>query len=268
MNLLYPIYLFFTVISIPLILLGLIISVLVYYPWLILNLFKGKKGKKIAKAYSTFYANFMARFLLAIVIPRIKIIGKKNISKKPERVCIVANHDGLVDAAFVQYAIPWLVGYVAKIEVINTPFIRQWLKICGSIGIDRSNPRAGVKSILKGVELVKTGESLLIFPEGTRSYGKGIREFKAGSFKLATSAKAIIVPITLEGTHTIFEQAPFAIRPFRKVTVTIHPPIDTAELTKEEEQLLPKKVWDIINSGLKNPGKDYLVAKKPDKTLM
>ena len=76
-------------------------------------------------------------------------------------------------------------------------------------------------------------------------------DFKAGSFKLATKSKVPIVPITMSGSYKIMEanKSKWIIKP-ANVDLYIHPPIETTNLTKEEQDALPKKVYEIIKSKL------------------
>ncbi len=111
--------------------------------------------------------------------------------------------------------------------------------------MDRSNPRAGLKAIQEGVAHLKEGYSQVIFPEGSRSRGEQMGEFKPGSFKLATKARVPIVPVTINGSYNIMESHGWTIKP-AVVEVSISQPIPTAGLTKEEIDELPDKVRHII----------------------
>jgi 1-acyl-sn-glycerol-3-phosphate acyltransferase len=140
-------------------------------------------------------------------------------------------------------------GFIAKIEMLKIPLIRTWMKFINCVFIDRSTPRKSAKAIIDGVEILKNGTSLVIFPEGTRSRSDIIGEFKAGSFKLATKANVPIIPITVNGSYRLMEQNNNRIKP-ADVELYIHPIVETANLTKEEELELPEKIKKIISSKL------------------
>ncbi|XXL52525.1 lysophospholipid acyltransferase family protein [Mammaliicoccus lentus] len=74
------------------------------------------------------------------------------------------------------------------------------------IYLDRSNRRASLQMIKDGIKKLKEKHSLLIFPQGSRSKGQEMQEFKAGSLKLAKSAQVKIVPIAIYGTSQIMEK--------------------------------------------------------------
>ena len=83
-----------------------------------------------------------------------------------------------------------------------------------------------------------------------RSKGGPMKEFKAGSFKLATKSKCPIVPVTMDGSFKIMEHGngPW-IKP-ATVNLYFHPAIETVNLSKEEQDMLPKTVQSIVASKL------------------
>ena len=111
--------------------------------------------------------------------------------------------------------------------------------------LDRDNIKEGLKLILKAVEDIKSGVSLFIFPEGTRSKDGNIAEFKEGSLKIATKAGCPIVPVAFSNTSAIFEDH-FPFIKAAKVTIEFGKPIYVNELDKEEQKHIGKKVHDLI----------------------
>ena len=175
----------------------------------------------------------------------VTVNGIENI---PEgAVLFVSNHQSNYDIPVFMSYIRKPKGFVAKIETLKVPLLHYWMRFMDCIFIDRSDLRQQAKTVIEGIKQLQNGHSMVLFPEGTRSKGGPVGEFKAGSFKLATKAKVPIVPVTLDGTYKIMEANGWRIKP-ANVTVTIHPPINTAELTREEEAKLPDIVRNIIIS--------------------
>ena len=114
--------------------------------------------------------------------------------------------------------------------------------------------KQSAKTILEGIKLLKSGHSMVVFPEGKRSKCDEMGEFKAGSFKLATKSKVPIIPVTIDGSYKILEGSHYRICP-AKVNVYIHEPIETANLSKESESKLPEMVEKIIREGKKQYNK-------------
>jgi 1-acyl-sn-glycerol-3-phosphate acyltransferase len=90
---------------------------------------------------------------------------------------------------------------------------------------------------------------MVIFPEGTRSKGKTMGVFKAGSLRIAIKANVPIVPVTINGSYKLMEENGFVIKP-ADVEVVISEPIETAGLTKEQTNELHEKVISVIAGNL------------------
>jgi 1-acyl-sn-glycerol-3-phosphate acyltransferase len=91
---------------------------------------------------------------------------------------------------------------------------------------------------------------MLIFPEGSRSRGKGLLPFHVGSFRLAVKAEAVIVPVAVTGSYEVFEKT-YILTP-GLVTVSFSQPIETAGLSAEQrKQNLADRVYTVIAESLK-----------------
>jgi 1-acyl-sn-glycerol-3-phosphate acyltransferase len=147
---------------------------------------------------------------------------------------------------------PDLIGFIAKIELAKIPVVKTWMEFMKCVFMDRSNMRKSGEAIINGIKNLKEGYSMVIFPEGTRSKGDKMSQFKAGSFKLASKSKCPIIPVTMNGSYKIMEHGNGSwIKP-STVELFIHPMIETANLSKDELDLLPGKVFDIISQKLPN----------------
>ena len=175
----------------------------------------------------------------------VHVEGAENL---PEgAVLFVSNHPSLFDIAMFLGYIPKPAGFISKTEISKVPILKRWMLEYNCIFLDRSNLRQSAKAINEGIAKLKSGISMIIFPEGTRSKSRDMIEFKHGSFKLATKSKVPIVPVTMDGTHEIFETGDGKIHA-ANIKVTIHEPIETRNLTNEELHELPDKVWNIVAS--------------------
>lgn len=204
-----------------------------------------EERRQIAEACSTWINGLMKDFDM-----HFDISGRENI---PEGPCVfIANHQAYCDVMAMLKAVEGKqLGFIAKEEFKPVPLLSAWvLRIRGLfIPTQRGDTRESLRVINTGAEYIKDGFSLMIFPEGRRSWGPEMGEFKPGSFKLATKAKVPIVPVTIDGTYKMFEENE-RMTPGQTATVIIHPPIETSNLTKEEQKALPDKVADIIRSAL------------------
>ena len=103
------------------------------------------------------------------------------------------------------------------------------------------------------MDLLNRGKSLIIFPEGTRSKGGPVAEFKSGSLRIAVKAKVPVVPVVIDGSYKVMEQNRWGIliRP-ALVKVKVLDAIETAGLTKEEGKDLHNRVRDLIVAQLES----------------
>lgn len=177
----------------------------------------------------------------------VNVEGLENIPEGP--VVYVCNHQSNFDIAVILYHIPKNKGFVVKKELESAGYLSRWMKLIGCVFIDRSNAKKSLSAILEGIKNIKSGQSMVVFPEGTRSKSNKMGEFKAGALKLATKPQVPIVPLTMDGTYKIMEGNKNIIKP-GVVNLYVHPPIYTDNLTKEDEVELNEKIKNIIESKL------------------
>ena len=142
---------------------------------------------------------------LKIAGVKITVLGEENVPKN-QAVLYVANHRSYFDILLTYVRVPGPTGFIAKKEIEKVPLLRNWMRNLHCLFLDRDNIKEGLKTILEGIEKLKSGISILIFPEGTRSKEKDIfLPFHKGSFKLAEKSGAPIIPVVLNNTAAIFE---------------------------------------------------------------
>lgn len=186
--------------------------------------------------------------LLKIAGVTVKVSGNENVPVN-EAVVFVSNHQGNFDIPILLASIEKPKAFIAKTELANMPLISTWMKYMNCVFMDRSNIRQSLKIISQASDYVKEGYSMSIFPEGTRSKGKEMGEFKPGSMKLALKAEATIVPVAIRGSYKIMEENGIIIKP-GVVEVVIAKPIPTRDLTKEQARDLSDLVREKIQTEL------------------
>lgn len=165
---------------------------------------------------------------------------------KDRPVLFVSNHESYGDIPMIIHALKGHnVGFVLKSTMLNIPFIGDYLKYMHCVPLDQSNMRSASKSINIAAEEIEKGYSLVIFPEGKRSFNNFPAEFKNGAFKIAMKTGVTIVPIYLHNVHYTYEGNGCMVTP-ADVTVNILDPIETGALTRADMQKLSEKVYKII----------------------
>lgn len=162
-------------------------------------------------------------------------------------VLYVGNHRSYFDIVLSYSLFLSVTGYVAKYEMIRWPLLNLWMKNVHCLFLDRNNIKQGLKTILKGVEEVKRGVSICIFPEGTRNkVNDTFLPFHEGSFKIAEKGGVPIVPMVILNAAGIFEDH---LPRVRKATVVIEfeDPIYVDRLDKETRKRLGDYVSGLIS---------------------
>lgn len=193
---------------------------------------------------------FWGRSILIVSRIKVSVKGLSNIDRSQSYI-YMSNHQSNFD-------IPVLLGHLnvqfrwlAKMELFKIPIFGHAMRKAGYISIDRNNREAAFESLKAAARKIKSGVSILIFPEGTRSRDGKMRPFKKGGFVMALDSGAPIVPIVLTGTRSIMTKGRFRINP-GKVSMMIHQPIQTSEYTRETKDALMEKVRRVICEGLEN----------------
>ncbi len=176
------------------------------------------------------------RLILKISGAEVTVKGRENI---PEgAVLYVGNHQSYFDILVGYTTVPDLTGFVAKKEMEKIPLLSDWMRLVNCLFLDRKDIKAGLKTILAGIEKVKGGVSMWIFPEGTRNEAEDLSElmpFKEGSLKIAEKSGCPVIPVAITGTADLFERQFPSLVP-GKVTIEYGKPIYLKELPAEQRK--------------------------------
>jgi 1-acyl-sn-glycerol-3-phosphate acyltransferase len=140
--------------------------------------------------------------------------------------------------------------WVAKKSLFFFPFIGWNMFLCRYILIERGRGGSIRRMMDKAVANIKKRNSVMIFPEGTRSKDGRLQTFKPGAFQIALETKVPILPIVISGTHQAIQKGGFLIHLNRKIKATILDPIPYKEFMGMEAKELTVKVHDIMEDRL------------------
>lgn len=188
-----------------------------------------------------------ARFVVSLTKSDVEVRGEENIPQDTA-VVLIGNHQSYLDIPVLMGYVNKPIAFIAKSEILKVPVLSKAMKLMQCTFLVRTDMRQSVKAMAEAVETIKKGYSMVIFPEGTRSKGGPVIDFKAGSFKLAYKSGVPILPVTIDGTFRLFEEKNKVQS--GKVIITVHPPVPTAGLTKDDQAQIPEKVRSIVLSAL------------------
>lgn len=207
---------------------------------------------EIQKRQSVAVVRFMFRLLLWISGTKVTVEGRENIPKN-QAVLYVGNHRSYFDILIGYTTTRGLLGFVAKKEMLRYPSLKTWMRHVQCLFLDREDIREGLKTILTGIDMVKEGISLWIFPEGTRNENESLTDllpFKEGSLKIAEKSGCPVIPVAMVGNADIFENHIPFIRP-QRVRIRYGEPIDLKGLPREVKKKSGAYVREVIIAMLK-----------------
>lgn len=193
-------------------------------------------------------ARLWSRAVLAVAGVKVQVDWQERLVPGQAYV-FMANHESSVDIWSLLVALPLRFRMIAKKQLLRIPLF-GWAMWAGRfIFIDRANAVSARRTIDEAKRRIRGGDSVLIFPEGTRSRDGLLGPFKKGGFHLAIDSGVPVVPVALHGTGRAMPRGSLFIRP-GLVRATVGVPIPTAGLTDEDRHKLLEEVRGRIASML------------------
>lgn len=198
----------------------------------------GDAGHRCARAW--------AWLILKTTGVQVRVTGLEHLDFSRSYV-LAANHQSLYDIPIIFTSFPMQLRIVAKDSLGRIPFLGWHLHRTGHLLVDRRNP--GPDIVAKMKRLVSEAHSLIVFPEGTRSLDGTVGPFKKGTFLVAIDAQLPVVPVSIRGSRHVMRKGRLMACP-GQVSITIHPPISTRGITRENAREFAGRVRAIVESAL------------------
>ena len=208
----------------------------------------GHRQHRIAQAW--------ARVGIALSGARITVLHGEYLTGEP--AVYACNHLSYMDTPAIFSSLPFQFRIVARHDLWKLPFIGWWLQRSGQVGVDLSDPRASVASLLGAVRTLKSGMPLFIFPEGGRTETGHLEPFMKGPAFMAIKAQLPIIPMALIGTWELLPIHSSEVHPV-PVTLAVSEPIPTKGMTMKQADALTASLQERIerlyyeHSWLKRP---------------
>jgi 1-acyl-sn-glycerol-3-phosphate acyltransferase len=172
---------------------------------------------------------------------KIRIHGWENSGGGQPRI-FASNHVSWFDVPALAKILPRY-KFVAKAELFKVPIFGAGMRAVGMIEIQRENRKAAFGAYEVAAERIKHGNSVVVFPEGTRGHDYPLRPFKKGPFVLAIAAGVPIVPIIVHGTIEIMRKGSLWAHPGR-IDIHLLEPVSTSGVDYDHREALMVKVRD------------------------
>lgn len=183
--------------------------------------------------------NDWSRQLLRAAGTPVRVEGMERIPAGP--VVYASNHSSMFDIWALSATLPGSVRMVAKQELARIPLVGPAMVAAGHVMIDRPHPRRALEAYERAADVIKSGVSAVVFPEGTRSRTGELLPFKNAPFGLAIAAQVPVVPLYVRNTFEILPKGGCLLHP-RPIRIEVGDPIPTAGMALERRQELRDRV--------------------------
>ncbi len=228
------------------VLLFIVLFLILSLPYSGIEWLLSKSNKKASDLRQLRLIQWVFRVVMVLSGVKLTVIGEENVPTDAP-VLYIGNHRSIFDIVITYARCPRLTGYISKNSMEKVPLLSHWMRRLHCLFLNREDIKEGLKTILAGIENVKNGISMCIFPEGTRNKTEDpILPFKEGSFKIAEKSGCAIVPMAITHTDEIFENH----FPFIKSTAVVleyGKPIYPNELDKEEKKKIGSYCQNIVS---------------------
>jgi 1-acyl-sn-glycerol-3-phosphate acyltransferase len=212
-----------------------------FFPWTALVVICGAPFSLISPDYMHSSGRIWGVVALWLAGVRLEVEGHEHLPAAGQPVIFAGNHQGNFDILCYFAGLPLQFRWMAKEELFRVPLFGLAMRRSGYISIDRSDRRKAMKSMSVAAERIRSGTSVVIFPEGTRSDDGKLQEFKKGGFLIALKAQVPIVPVATSGSWQVMRKGELKIHP-GTVRLKILPPIDILGLTNKDSDALLEQV--------------------------
>ncbi|MBI9104071.1 MAG: 1-acyl-sn-glycerol-3-phosphate acyltransferase [Spirochaetales bacterium] len=179
----------------------------------------------------------------------VKISGRENLDYNKSHV-VIMNHQSLIDI-LIAFRLFYPVKMIGKKVLAFVPIVGWNLFLSGHLLVDRKNLKSQMNAIRRMEKIIGSGDSLLVFPEGTRTKDGNLLDFKKGAFRSASSTGTPLLPVVIDGPYQILPRKGFIVNGRRDIIIRIMPPIPVekgtspAELAKSSREVMADELEKI-----------------------
>ncbi|MBR5051834.1 MAG: 1-acyl-sn-glycerol-3-phosphate acyltransferase [Bacteroidaceae bacterium] len=203
-----------------------------------------------AKTWGYYPAMLWSRFMCWIMLLPVKVEGRELLDKKQSYV-FVANHQGPYDIFLVYGYLGRSFRWMMKKSLRNIPLVGKACESAGHIMVDKSGPKAIHRTYEQAEQVLKHGVSLVVFPEGARSFTGHMAKFRRGAFQLADELHLPVVPVTIDGSFDVLpRQKGINFVTWHRLRLVIHAPIVSEEQGSEAVQKTLEQSYETIMQAL------------------
>lgn len=189
-----------------------------------------------------------SRLICHVLLLPIQVNGHADIHRKTSYI-FVANHQGAFDIFLIYGFLGRNFKWMMKKSLRSIPLVGKACQAAGHIFVDKSGPKKVQETIEQARHTLKDGMSLVVFPEGRRTFTGHMGDFKKGAFQLADELRLPVVPLSIDGSFEVLPRTGRFIRRHRMI-LTLHEPIFPQGQGHENIQNTRDKAHQVIQESL------------------
>lgn len=202
------------------------------------------------RVFSYYPGMIWSRLTCYLALCPVHVRGREHI-KRGKSYVFVANHQGAFDIFMIYGFLGVPIKWVMKAGLEKIPFVGAACRAAGFIFVDNSSSKAAARSVREAERALKSGASIAIFPEGSRTKTGRLGRFKKGAYQMAADQHLPIIPITLNGPFDVLPIGSLNLHR-RPMEMVIHEaiPAESMEPSHEGLQQMANRTREIIESSL------------------
>lgn len=204
-----------------------------------------------------------AQFIIRILLLPVKVEGRENLVKGQSYV-FVANHQGAFDIFLIYGFLSRNFKWMMKRQLRQMPFVGKACESAHHIFVDKRGASKIRETYDRARQTLQGGMSLVVFPEGARSFTGHMGVFKRGAFMLADDIELPVVPLTINGSFDIMPRTrDMKWVVWHPLRLTIHKPILPIGKGTDNIKYLEQESYKVVMSGLEEQYQGFV--ENPDQ---
>lgn len=246
MNILYKVYQLF--IALPIIFVATVLTSLITILGGFIN----------AHVFGYYPGRIWSKVVLRVLLLPIHVEGGEHLHPRQSYV-FVANHQGPVDIFLIYGYLGRNFKWMMKKALRKMPLVGVACEKARHIFVDKSGPKAIKETIDKARATLQNGTSLVVFPEGSRTFTGHMGLFRKGAFQLADDLQLPVVPVTIDGSFDVLTRmAGFNFVHWHPLRLVIHDPIPPVGEGKEDIKHTMEEAYRVIMNSLPERHQGYV----------
>ncbi|MDD7727996.1 MAG: lysophospholipid acyltransferase family protein [Alloprevotella sp.] len=246
MNILYKVYQLF--IALPIIFVATVLTSLITILGGFIN----------AHVFGYYPGRIWSKVVLRVLLLPIHVEGREHLQPRQSYV-FVANHQGPVDIFLIYGYLGRNFKWMMKKALRKMPLVGVACEKARHIFVDKSGPKAIKETIDKARATLQNGTSLVVFPEGSRTFTGHMGLFRKGAFQLADDLQLPVVPVTIDGSFDVLTRmAGFNFVHWHPLRLVIHKPIPPVGEGKEDIKHTMEEAYRVIMNSLPERHQGYV----------